>query len=55
MPSLYFAASTFSLDALETRLAAYVADTEASIAPFDFASVPKVSKEQALEAARREC
>lgn len=46
-------ASTFSLDALETRLAAYVADTESSIAPFDFASVPKVSKEQALEAARR--
>lgn len=46
-------ASTFSLDALETRLAAYVADTESSIAPFDFASVPKVSKEQALESARR--
>ncbi|GAA5882162.1 hypothetical protein JCM16303_002256 [Sporobolomyces ruberrimus] len=46
-------ASTFSLDALETRLAAYVADTESSIAPFDFGSVPKISKEQALETARR--
>ncbi|BGP15201.1 hypothetical protein JCM10213_000848 [Rhodosporidiobolus nylandii] len=45
--------STFSLDALEARLASYVADQEAAEQPFDFAAVPKVSKEQALETARR--
>ncbi|GAA5855609.1 hypothetical protein JCM8547_001615 [Rhodosporidiobolus lusitaniae] len=45
--------STFSLDALEARLASYVADQEAAAQPFDFTAVPKVSKEQALEAARR--
>ncbi|GAA5880472.1 hypothetical protein JCM1840_003548 [Sporobolomyces johnsonii] len=46
-------ASTFSLDALESRLASYVADQEAASTPFDFASVPKVSKEQVLDTARR--
>ncbi|GAA6031128.1 hypothetical protein JCM8097_004017 [Rhodosporidiobolus ruineniae] len=45
--------STFSLDALEARLASYVADQEAADLPFDFAAVPKISKEQALETARR--
>ncbi|GAA5823565.1 hypothetical protein JCM11251_000682 [Rhodosporidiobolus azoricus] len=45
--------STFSLDALEARLASYVADQEAAEQPFDFTAVPKVSKEQALETARR--
>ncbi|GAA5994184.1 coatomer subunit gamma [Rhodotorula paludigena] len=44
--------STFSLDALESRLASYIADTTAPEEPFDFAAVPKISKEQALEAAR---
>ncbi|TNY19491.1 coatomer subunit gamma [Rhodotorula diobovata] len=44
--------STFSLDALESRLASYIADTTATDEPFDFAAVPKVSKEQALEVAR---
>ncbi|GAA5889804.1 hypothetical protein JCM5296_002346 [Sporobolomyces johnsonii] len=46
-------ASTFSLDALESRLASYVADQQAASTPFDFASVPKVSKEQVLDTARR--
>ncbi|CEQ42581.1 SPOSA6832_04398 [Sporobolomyces salmonicolor] len=46
-------ASTFSLDALESRLASYVADQEGASTPFDFASVPKVSKEQVLDTARR--
>ncbi|GAA6012131.1 hypothetical protein JCM10207_005141 [Rhodosporidiobolus poonsookiae] len=45
--------STFSLDALEARLASYVADQEAADQPFDFAAVPKISKEQALETSRR--
>lgn len=44
--------STFSLDALESRLAAYIADTSSAEQPFDLAAVPKVSKEQVLEQAR---
>ncbi|BGP47235.1 coatomer subunit gamma [Rhodotorula kratochvilovae] len=44
--------STFSLDALESRLASYIADTTAVEQPFDFTAVPKVSREQALEVAR---
>ncbi|BGP54923.1 hypothetical protein JCM8202_003433 [Rhodotorula sphaerocarpa] len=43
--------STFSLDALESRLAAYIADTSAE-EPLDLSAVPKVSKEQVLEQAR---
>lgn len=45
--------STFSLDALESRLAAYIADTSAE-EPLDLSAVPKVSKEQVLEQARGE-
>lgn len=45
--------STFSLDALEAKLVNYIADASASSSPFDFASIPKVSKEQALENALR--
>ncbi|GAA5866440.1 hypothetical protein JCM3774_004684 [Rhodotorula dairenensis] len=44
--------STFSLDALESRLAAYIADTSSAEQPFDLTAVPKVSKEQVLEQAR---
>ncbi|KWU47545.1 coatomer subunit gamma [Rhodotorula sp. JG-1b] len=44
--------STFSLDALESRLAAYIADTSSADKPFDLTAVPKVSKEQVLEQAR---
>ena len=44
--------STFSLDALESRLAAYIADTSSAEQPFDLTTVPKVSKEQVLEQAR---
>lgn len=44
--------STFSLDALESRLAAYIADTTSAEQPFDLTAVPKVSKEQVLEQAR---
>ncbi|ORY66956.1 coatomer subunit gamma [Leucosporidium creatinivorum] len=45
--------STFSLDALEAKLTNYIADSDASSAPFDFNAVPKVSKEQSLENALR--
>jgi coatomer protein complex subunit gamma len=45
--------STFSLDALEAKLTAYIADSDALSAPFDFNAVPKVSKEQSLENALR--
>ncbi|BGP31229.1 coatomer subunit gamma [Rhodotorula toruloides] len=44
--------STFSLDTLEARLTSYMADSSALEQPFDFTAVPKISKEQALEAAR---
>ncbi|KAK4057946.1 coatomer subunit gamma [Microbotryomycetes sp. JL221] len=46
--------STFSLDALESSLATYVAEGAAAASqPFDFTAIPKVSKEQAIENALR--
>ncbi|KAK4055614.1 coatomer subunit gamma [Microbotryomycetes sp. JL201] len=46
--------STFSLDALESSLASYVAEGPAAASqPFDFTAIPKVSKEQAIENALR--
>lgn len=47
--------STFSLGALEAKLVSYMGDASASAVPFDFASIPKVSKEQSLENALRTC
>ncbi|SCV71073.1 BQ2448_3835 [Microbotryum intermedium] len=45
--------STFSLEALEAKLQTYVSDPDASLEPFDLAAIPKVSKEQSLQAALR--
>ena len=46
--------SVFSLLALESKLVAYVRDTDATDQPFDVSSVPKVSREQAAQEAARE-
>jgi len=45
--------STFSLDALESKLTSYMGDPTASTSAFDFNAVPKISKEQALENMQR--
>ncbi|KAJ7201310.1 coatomer subunit gamma [Mycena pura] len=45
--------SVFSLDALETKLVAYVKDTAASTQPFDISSIPKISRSQAAAEAAR--
>lgn len=42
----------FSLLALESKLVAYVRDADAADQPFDVSSVPKVSREQAAQAAQ---
>lgn len=48
--------SVFSLAALESKLVAYVSDTDAFDTPFDTSSLPKISREQAqLESARAYC
>lgn len=46
--------SVFSLAALESKLVAYVKDPPAAQKPFDFASVPKISRAQAAQEAARE-
>ncbi|KAH8997419.1 adaptin N terminal region-domain-containing protein [Lactarius akahatsu] len=45
--------SVFSLLALESKLVAYVRDTDATDQPFDVSSVPKVSRVQAAQEAVR--
>ena len=45
--------SVFSLLALESKLVAYVRDTDAADVPFDVSSVPKVSREQAAQEVAR--
>ncbi|KAI9460466.1 coatomer subunit gamma [Lactarius psammicola] len=45
--------SVFSLLALESKLVAYVRDTDATDQPFNVSSVPKVSREQAAQEAAR--
>ncbi|KAF8312185.1 coatomer subunit gamma [Cantharellus anzutake] len=45
--------SVFSLAALESKLAAYILDANASDVPFDTSSIPKVSKEQARQESAR--
>ena len=46
--------SVFSLLALESKLVAYVRDTDATDQPFDVSLVPKVSREQAAQEVARE-
>jgi coatomer subunit gamma len=46
--------SVLSLSALESKLVAYMKDTNATDQPFDVSSVPKVSREQAAQEAARE-
>ena len=46
--------SVFSLLALESKLVAYVRDSDATDVPFDVSSVPKVSREQAAQEVARE-
>jgi hypothetical protein len=47
--------SVFSLSALEAKLVAYVRDADAASQPFDYSSVPKVSREQAAQEVARTC
>lgn len=54
MDALFDTESVFSLAALETKLVAYVQDPPAAQQPFDFASVPKISRAQAAQEAARE-
>lgn len=45
--------SAFSLAALESGLVAYVKDEAAAEKPFDFGTVPKISREQAAKESAR--
>ena len=54
MDALSDTESVFSLAALESKLVAYVKDPPAAQKPFDFASVPKISRAQAAQEAARE-
>ena len=54
MDALIDTESVFSLAALESKLVAYVKDPPAAQQPFDFASVPKISRVQAAQEAARE-
>ncbi|KAH9997776.1 adaptin N terminal region-domain-containing protein [Russula compacta] len=45
--------SVFSLSALESKLVAYVRDSDAAFQAFDVSSVPKVSREQAAQEVAR--
>ncbi|THH19580.1 hypothetical protein EW146_g1625 [Bondarzewia mesenterica] len=45
--------SVFSLSALEAKLVSYVNDANAADTPFDFSSVPKVSRQQAEQEVAR--
>ena len=54
MDPLFDTESVFSLAALESKLVAYVKDPPAAQKPFDFASVPKISRAQAAQEAARE-
>ena len=53
MDVLFDTESVFSLAALESKLVAYVKDPPAAQQPFDFASVPKISRAQAAQEAAR--
>ena len=54
MDALFDIESVFYLAALESKLVAYVKDPPAAQKPFDFASVPKISRAQAAQEAARE-
>jgi coatomer subunit gamma len=45
--------SVFSLSALEAKLVAYVNDEEADDEPFDAASIPRISRQQAQQEVAR--
>ena len=49
----FWVESVFSLAALESKLVAYVQDSNASDVPFDASSIPKISKEQARRESAR--
>jgi len=50
---MFWLESVFSLAALESKLVAYVQDSNASNVPFDASSIPKISKEQARQESAR--
>ncbi|CCM03658.1 uncharacterized protein FIBRA_05802 [Fibroporia radiculosa] len=45
--------STYSLSALESKLVSYMSDPDAAEQPFDVASIPKISREQAAKEVAR--
>lgn len=45
--------STISLAALESKLASYIAQKQSTQAPFEISSIPRISREQASQEARR--